>query len=68
MDPIMLFGLPLVLYLGLVTITLVIITLVVGASIHRGNSRFTIRGHRLLAIISLLVALVHGLAGLLYYL
>lgn len=64
----MLFGLPLVLYLGLVTIIMVIITLVMGASIHRGKSRFTIRGHRILAIITLLIAFIHGIAGLLYYL
>jgi len=55
-------------WLGIATITLVIITLVMGGAIHKGSSRFTIKQHRVLAIIALLVALVHGFVGLMMYL
>lgn len=52
------FGIPLVVYGGLLTILLVIITAIVGGLVMKGKLKFSL--HKFLAIITIIFALIHG--------
>jgi hypothetical protein len=58
-------GLPVTIWMGGVTFTLLLITLLVGLSIHKGWRRIPIKYHMYLAIATLISAVIH--ASLVYY-
>lgn len=60
------FGLPLILYLGVITLSIVVITAVMGAMVLRGRAK--IKWHMAAAAIAIIMAIVHGALGLLAYL
>lgn len=49
---------------GLITITCFLITAYIGYSLSKGNSKFTIKQHVLMARISVALGLIHGIAGI----
>lgn len=57
------FGKPLVLYLGIITISLFIITALIGLMIFRGV-RITFKFHPLMAAIALTFATIHGILAI----
>ncbi|MEK6972623.1 MAG: hypothetical protein AABW72_01100 [archaeon] len=60
------FGIPLIVYLGILTLTSFAITACLGMLVLRGKVKF--KYHKLMAIISISIAVIHGSLGLLAYL
>lgn len=61
------FGKPLILYLGIVTLTAFIITALIGISIHEGLRNIKFKWHPTMAGISISLAVIHGALGILAY-
>jgi hypothetical protein len=57
-------GYPLIMWLGVVLLLLLLATAAIGAMNRRGMRRIPIRWHFILAWLSLLLALVHGVLGI----
>jgi uncharacterized membrane protein len=62
------FGKPLILYGGIVTFLSLIITASLGYLIYSGKAKIKIKWHLVAAGLTLGLALVHGLLGILSYL
>jgi hypothetical protein len=62
------FGLPLIALGGMGVGVLLLATLIVGLAVYSGKGNFTVGQHKILAIITVLFALAHGLIGMLGYL
>jgi DMSO/TMAO reductase YedYZ heme-binding membrane subunit len=60
-------GFPLISIGGAVVGVLLLITLLTGGMLYKGKGNFTLNQHRILAIIAVVLALLHGLAGMLAY-
>lgn len=60
----LLFGKPLVMYGGILTFFLLIFTATVGALNFKGIHVIPFKWHPILAIITITVAIIHGLMGL----
>ncbi len=61
-------GRPLIFYLGLLTIVSFFITATIGYLIHSGRARINFRWHKIMAGISLSLALIHAAIGIAAYL
>lgn len=61
---ILFFGKPLIMYLGIITFILIVFTATVGALNFKGIKIIAFKWHPVLAIISIIVAFIHGLLGL----
>ena len=61
------FGLPLIAWLGVVTITLFLITAAIGIMNRRGYHRIPFSWHIRMAYISITMAIIHGIVGLSAY-
>jgi hypothetical protein len=59
-----LFGLPLVVYGGLTTLFLILSTAAVGYLNFRGNHFIPFKWHPVLALTTIVVAIIHGFLGL----
>jgi hypothetical protein len=62
-----LFGKPLILYLGILTLLSFILTASIGISIHEGLSKIKFKWHPTIAGISFSLAIIHGTLGILAY-
>lgn len=62
------FGKPLILYLGVITLLSFLITATIGISINKGLSNIQFKWHPTMAGISITLALIHGTLGILAYL
>lgn len=62
-----LFGYPFILYLGATALILFLIAMSI-STIFKGKIKSHFKTHRMIAIISIVIALIHGLMGLLAYL
>lgn len=51
-------GIPLVIYGGIITLTMVIITAVLGTLVLKGKLKF--KWHKIFAIITIIIACMHG--------
>lgn len=60
----MAFGLPLIVYGGIITFTLLSFTATVGFLNYRGIRMIPFRWHPRLAVLTIIAALLHGLLGL----
>ncbi len=60
------FGVPLIAYLGIITISLVVITFYLGYRMSKGKGNF--KWHMRFATIALAFALIHGSLGVLAFL
>ena len=58
-------GKPLILYVGITTFTLLAVTTILGLLVLRGKIKFAY--HKILAVATMLVAIVHATLGLLAY-
>jgi len=58
-------GKPLVLYLGIITLILLLLTATMGFLVMKGKANF--KHHLLLAKITIALALIHGILGLALY-
>jgi hypothetical protein len=58
-------GKPLILYVGITTFTLMIVTIILGMLVLRGKVKFAY--HKIFAAITILVAILHATLGLLAY-
>lgn len=63
----MVFGKPLIMYVGITTILLLITTASAGMLVMKGSSRITMKQHVWLARITLVIAAFHGILGVLAY-
>lgn len=63
----MVFGKPLIMYLGILTFTAFSLTATVGFLNFKGIHKIPFKWHPRLAIISIALALIHGLLGILAY-
>lgn len=61
-------GLPLVIYLGILTVIMVLITALIGTFIFKGHSNIPIKRHVLLARISISLIIIYVLVEILIYL
>jgi len=62
-----LFGYPLILYLGAIALIFFLIAVSI-STVFKGKIKSHFKTHKRIAIISIVIALVHGLMGLLAYL
>lgn len=60
----LLFGLPLVVYGGFTTLLLVLFTATVGYLNFKGNHSIPLKWHPVLALTTIIVAIIHGFLGL----
>lgn len=60
-------GKPLIMYLGIVTLSSFLITATIGYLSHRGNQTVSFKWHPRMAFISISLAVIHGLLGILAY-
>ena len=60
----LIFGQPLVMYLGITTFLLLLFTATVGFLNFKGISVIPFKWHPRLALITIIVALIHGILGL----
>lgn len=63
----LIFGKPLIMYLGIVTLLSLMVTAYIGYSNFKGKSKIPFAWHPRIAAITILIALVHGTLGLLAY-
>jgi len=65
----LIFGKPLIMYLGILTLISLLCTATVGYLVFTGKARppITFTTHRLLAYTTIGLALIHGMLGLLIY-
>lgn len=63
----LIFGKPLIMYLGIITLTSFLVTALIGYLIHHGNQTISFKWHPRMAVFSITLAVVHGLLGILTY-
>ncbi|MCX6721336.1 MAG: hypothetical protein NT026_01905 [Candidatus Staskawiczbacteria bacterium] len=63
----LIFGKPLIMYLGIITLLSFLITATLGAMIIRGIGKIPFKWHMIMAIISIVLAVIHGVLGILLY-
>ena len=61
-------GKPLIMYLGILTLLSVTITALIAVLTVKGIKKYPISWHTNMAIVSLILAFIHGLLGVLAYL
>lgn len=64
----LIFGLPFILYLGIIVIIMLFFTGFLAFLRRKGKTKISVQWHYRLAYITILLGLVHGLLGLLAYL
>lgn len=64
----LIFGLPLILYLGVVVILLLFFTALIAFLRRKGKTKISVQWHYRLAYVTLVLASIHGVLGLLAYL
>lgn len=63
----LIFGIPFIVYLGIVTIIMFIITALLALLKKKGKIKISIKWHYRLAYISIILALIHGILGISAY-
>lgn len=63
----LIFGIPFIVYLGILTIFMFIITALIASLKRKGKIKISILWHYRLAYISIILALIHGLLAILAY-
>lgn len=60
-------GLPFILYLGIITIGLFLVTAILATLKRKGKLKMSIQWHYRLAYISITLGIIHGILGILIY-
>lgn len=63
----LIFGRPLIMYLGILTLSSFLITAYIGFMNLRGKTRIPLRWHFRMAGVSLVLAIIHGILGMVAY-
>jgi hypothetical protein len=63
----LIFGKPLIMYMGIITLLSFLITATLGVMIIRGIGKIPFKWHMTMAIISIALAVIHGVMGILLY-
>lgn len=63
----LIFGKPLIMYLGILTLLSFLITALIGLLIIKGIGKIPFRLHLIMAVISIILAIIHGTLGILIY-
>ena len=63
----LIFGLPFIVYLGIITIVMFIITALFALFRRKGKIKISVKWHYRLAYISIILALIHGFLGITAY-
>jgi hypothetical protein len=63
----LIFGKPLIMYLGVLTLISFLITATLGMMIIKGIGKIPFKFHLIMATISIFLALIHGILGMLLY-
>ena len=60
-------GLPLTVYIGIITLTLFLFAALVASMVRRGDNRINFKWHSRLAKIGIIFAIIHAALGILAY-
>jgi len=63
----MIFGKPLIMYMGILTLSSFLITAYIGFMTMKGKTRIPFKWHPRMAAISIALAIIHGALGILAY-
>jgi len=63
----LIFGMPFIVYLGILTIFMFIVTASIASLKRKGKIKLSIKWHYNLAYVSIILALIHGILGILAY-
>lgn len=63
----LIFGKPLIMYIGILTLMSFLATATIGYLIHHGNQTISFKWHPRMAVFSIIFAIIHGLLGILAY-
>ena len=63
----MIFGKPLIMYLGLLVLACFLTTAAIGFLLFKGSTKVTIKMHKTMAATSITLAIIHGILGVLLY-
>jgi hypothetical protein len=63
----LIFGIPFIVYLGIITLSMFFMTAMLALLKRRGKTRLSIHWHFRLAYISITLGIVHGILGVLAY-
>ncbi len=63
----MIFGKPLIMYLGILVLAGFLATAAIGAMLFKGSTKVTMDQHRIIAGAAIALALVHAILGVLLY-
>ena len=61
------FGKPLIMYLGIITLLSLLFTALIAIMNKRGINKIPIKWHPIMARITVTIAIIHGILGLLIY-
>lgn len=64
----LIFGLPFILYLGIIVLLMLFFTSLIAYLRKKGKTKISVQWHYRFAYITIILALIHGLLGLLAYL
>ena len=63
----LIFGKPLIMYAGIITLLSFLITAVIGALVMKGIGKIPFKFHKIMAGISISLAIIHGIFGILIF-
>jgi len=63
----LIFGIPFIVYLGIITVLMFILTAVIALLKRKGKMKYSIKWHYLLAYISILLGIIHSILGISLY-
>ena len=63
----LIFGKPLIMYMGIITLSSFLITATLGVMIIKGIGKIPFKWHMIMAIIAITLAVIHGVMGILLY-
>ena len=63
----LIFGIPFIVYLGIITILMFVITALFAILKRKGKTKISIQWHFRLAILSIILGIIHGILGITTY-
>ena len=63
----LIFGIPFIVYLGIITILMFMLTALLAVLKQKGKMKFSIQWHHRMAYLSILLGVIHGILGITAY-
>ncbi len=63
----LIFGKPVIMYFGIITLLSFLVTATMGVMIIKGIGKIPFKWHMIMAFVSILLAIIHGVLGILIY-